>query len=293
MLLNRIYPNSEDETPKTSPGPIWVPIEMQYQLGERTEMKIKEAGAACIEETTVTEDYYDTEEFQLASRQTWLSKQNGQWRLILEQYDDSKYNDAVTDRVFRREDGPQKCGSENKTIEPRPAFTEKEDSMGGSQGASEIKGENKCIGSDVREPKDSQGQSEASCSTPQRLNESPSSSLHSDRLRYVELITHGSIIKHLVQVLKVPLKPQHEQDMTMEDILEMAHIQMFGSWTVKKTLKYLLPGQCMLVMERNYTIPGSESTAVLSMNADVLNVSSELEKMDKIASELDLRHKQC
>uniref|UniRef100_A0A8C7D311 Uncharacterized protein n=1 Tax=Oncorhynchus kisutch TaxID=8019 RepID=A0A8C7D311_ONCKI len=59
---------------------------LQYKLGEKTEARLQEKGARCIEEVTIREHYYDTESFHLASQQTWLSKQGSQWRMIIGPY---------------------------------------------------------------------------------------------------------------------------------------------------------------------------------------------------------------
>uniref|UniRef100_A0A8C7SQJ3 CYTH domain-containing protein n=1 Tax=Oncorhynchus mykiss TaxID=8022 RepID=A0A8C7SQJ3_ONCMY len=81
MLLNRPLAGTGEEVGPQ--GSIRVNVELQYKLGEKTEARLQEKGAWCIEEVTLREHYYDTESFHLASQQTWLSKQGSQWRMII------------------------------------------------------------------------------------------------------------------------------------------------------------------------------------------------------------------
>ncbi|XP_059379258.1 uncharacterized protein LOC132114890 [Carassius carassius] len=110
-------------------------------------------------------------------------------------------------------------------------------------------------------------------------------------LTYTELSDPCSIMLHLSKCLQLPLTHNEMQSMTMKNFLNMARIQMYDSWTRTSTIKYSLPGGFSLVVERNYKIPAETATAFLMMNADVLSISSELEKMDRLCKELGLKPK--
>ncbi|XP_042618971.1 uncharacterized protein LOC109052590 [Cyprinus carpio] len=110
-------------------------------------------------------------------------------------------------------------------------------------------------------------------------------------LTYTELNDPCSIMLHLSKCLQLPLTHSEMQSMTMQNFLNMAQIQMYDSWTRTSTIKYSLPGGFSLVVERNYRIPTETPPAFLMMNADVLSISSELEKMDRLCKELGLKPK--
>ncbi|NP_001116797.1 uncharacterized protein isoform X1 [Danio rerio] len=107
-------------------------------------------------------------------------------------------------------------------------------------------------------------------------------------LRYTELRDTSTIMSHLSKCLQLPLTLNEMQNMTMKSFLNMAQIQMFDSWTRTSTMRYSLPGGFSLVVERNYRIPTETPSAFLMMNAEVLSISSELEKMDRLRKSLSL-----
>ncbi|KAM9546097.1 thiamine-triphosphatase [Salvelinus alpinus] len=112
--------------------------------------------------------------------------------------------------------------------------------------------------------------------------------------QYRELTGHTPIIQHLAHCLGVPVREQESCSSTeaMKAFLELAGIQSYGSWTSARRLEYKLPGDdCTLVVQKNHSVGGSANneTALLSMRADILHIGYELEKMEKVAAELDLR----
>ncbi|CAM9672949.1 unnamed protein product [Lampetra planeri] len=58
-------------------------IDQVYLLGARSEERLKEAGAWCIKEELVTQQYYDTADYSLSLHATWLSCRNGEWKLLV------------------------------------------------------------------------------------------------------------------------------------------------------------------------------------------------------------------
>ncbi|KTF76251.1 hypothetical protein cypCar_00026170 [Cyprinus carpio] len=240
-----------------------VPVKMEYELGEQTEHRLKEMGARCVGETLDVEYYYDTDSFQLASTQTWLNQHNGQWGLILAE--EQELNHTLSHDTNNLEVGH----SEEK--------------------------ESKILNSSLKE------QSETSVAFKETSsNESPEKVMSKSQvqrtssdtsLTYTELNDPCSIMLHLSKCLQLPLTHSEMQSMTMQNFLNMAQIQMYDSWTRTSTIKYSLPGGFSLVVERNYRIPTETPPAFLMMNADVLSISSELEKMDRLCKELGLKPK--
>lgn len=108
---------------------------------------------------------------------------------------------------------------------------------------------------------------------------------------YTELRDTCAIMSHLSKCLQLPLTLNEMQNMAMKSFLDMAQIQIFDSWTRTSTERYSLPGGFSLVVERNYRIPTETPSAFLMMNADVLSISSELEKMDRLRKNLGLKTK--
>ncbi|XP_014026907.1 uncharacterized protein si:dkey-191c17.2 [Salmo salar] len=260
MLLHRpLAGTGEEEGPQ---GSIRVNVEMQYKLGEKTEARLQEKGAWCIEEVTIREHYYDTESFHLASQQTWLSKQGSQWRMII---------------------GNNPYSSNNMPPEP-------ENQAAGSGCPSTVWGEELCVDRDETEgPK---GCEDNPLSIPEigQIQGQPCPPAP----QYRELTGHTPIIQHLAHCLGVPVREQESCSSTeaMKAFLELAGIQSYGSWTRARRLEYKLPGDdCTLEVQKNHSVGGSANneTALLSMRADILHIGHELEKMEKVAAELDIR----
>ncbi|XP_016304072.1 uncharacterized protein LOC107659582 [Sinocyclocheilus anshuiensis] len=241
-----------DESPKVFEDSMRVPVKMENELGEQTEHRLKEMGARCEGETLEVEYYYDTDSFQLASTQTWLNQHNGQWGLILAEEQELNHTQSYN----------------TKKLET---------------GHSEEK-RSKILNSSHDE------KSETGAAFGETSNECPEKVLDTS-LTYTELSEPCSIMLHLSKCLQLPLTHTEMKSMTMKNFLNSARIQMYDSWTSTSTVKYSLPGGFSLVVERNYSIPTETATAFLMMNADVLSIISELEKMDQLCKELGLKPK--
>ncbi|XP_036435610.1 uncharacterized protein si:dkey-191c17.2 [Colossoma macropomum] len=257
------------EKEECSSATIIAQVEMQCELGENTGTKLMEMRAHCVEKTTITEHYYDTESFLLASTQTWLSQHDGHWRLILEQSQDHNESDKMK-RSEKDQDG-------NKMLDnPSPLVRT------GKQGNAASK---RVQPTQSKDPADTSSQSQSQVQDPCTL------CAFSARPRYTELTDHISIIKQLAQSLSVSVIPSEIQHLSIESFLETAKIQMYDSWIRSRKVKYSLPSGCSLVVETNFNIPNAAPSAVLIMNADVLNISTELEKMDRMRTQLELKIK--
>lgn len=108
---------------------------------------------------------------------------------------------------------------------------------------------------------------------------------------YTELNDPRSIMMHITKCLQLPLTHSEVQKMTMKNFLRMAQIQIYDSWMRSSSVKYSVPGGFTLAFERNYRTSTEASSVFLSMNADVLNIRSELEKMERLHNELGLKPK--
>ncbi|XP_067270770.1 uncharacterized protein si:dkey-191c17.2 [Pseudorasbora parva] len=253
------------ENPKVfEDGTMQVLVKMEYELGEQTEQRLREMGVRCVGETLDVEYYYDTDSFLLASTQTWLNQHNGQWGLI---------------QAEERElDHPQ---SDDTNKSEGEHFEEKKSKMLNSLPEQRSATGSVCIEkSSYRHPEKVMRKSQV-----QRTSLDKS-------LTYTELSDPYAIMSRLSKCLQLPLTHNKMQSMTMKNFLKMAQIQMYDSWTRTSTVKYSLPGGFSLVVERNYSIPTETPSAFLIMNANVLSISSELEKMDQLCKELGLKTKE-
>ncbi|KAK2898754.1 hypothetical protein Q8A67_010172 [Cirrhinus molitorella] len=221
-----------------------VPVKMEFELGEKTEHRLKEMGARCLGETLDVEYYYDTDSFQLASTQTWLNQHNGQWGLILAEEQELNHAQSYDTKTLEAEH------SEEKKIKILNSSHEEKSETGATFRKSSS---NEC-------PEKVMSKSQV-----QRMSDMS--------LIYTELSDPCSIMLHLSKCLQIPLTHNEIQSMTIKNFLNMARIQMYDSWTRTSTVKYSLPGGFSLVVERNYRIPTETPSAFLMMNADVLSIS--------------------
>ncbi|XP_051510071.1 uncharacterized protein si:dkey-191c17.2 [Myxocyprinus asiaticus] len=237
---------------------IWVPVKMEYELGEQTEKRLKEMGVRCVGETLDVEYFYDTVSFQLASTQTWLNQRNNQWGLILAEGQDFNHNQSEETGKYEEDFATFRQSEEkkSKTFNPSPA--------------------------------------ESSETGPTFIAKEVQSTFSNNMLTgpiYTELNDPCSIMMHLSKCLQVPLNHSEIQNMSMENFLNIAQVLIYDSCTMTRTIKYSLPGGFLLDVERNYRIPTVIPSAFLMMDADVLNISSELERMERLHKELGLKPK--
>ncbi|XP_066499344.1 uncharacterized protein si:dkey-191c17.2 [Hoplias malabaricus] len=239
-----------------------IPVEMHCELGENTESKLKELRSQCVEENTITEHFYDTESFLLASTQTWLSQKDGQWRLILEQSQDGNESDKSYQLSVTY------TGNDKNKMPDNPSSL----TRAGNQDNVEITQVRALQHESLTEVSRAafKGQDEDSCS-----------SAFAAVPRYTELTDHSSIIKRIARSLPDALIPREIQHLSIESFLAAAGIQMYDSWIRSRRVKYSLPSGCSLVVETNFTIPSTAPSAVLSMSANVLNINIELETMER------------
>ncbi|XP_064210454.1 uncharacterized protein si:dkey-191c17.2 [Anguilla rostrata] len=280
MLLQDVQLETEEDKegekeagPQGALGPIRVSVELQYQLGERTETQLREMGARCVEESTLTDLYYDTESFQLAAQQTWLSRQASQWRLIQGQGPNSS---VVTGDEAKHSEPRARVGSGASPVEMyaiRVAVERggklaevpeglKDDPLPGPVEGSEPLGDQKIL---LQPPP-----------VPQ----------------YCELTASSAIVEHLAHCLQVAsTEEEGGETMSVDRFVELAGIQNYGCWTVSRRLEYRLPGTCTLEVRKDYTGFPRAHIALLTMGANVLDIGRELEKMESLAAELDLQHR--
>ncbi|XDV48827.1 hypothetical protein PO909_018187 [Leuciscus waleckii] len=243
-----------------------VPVKMEYELGVQTEQRLREMGVRSVWETLDADYYYDTDSFQLASTQTWLNQHNGQWGLILAE--ERELNHFQSGDTKKSED---EHFEEKKSKIPNSSPEERSDSATGAV---------------LIETSSNKHPEKVMCKSQVQRTSSDTS------LTYTELSDLYTIMSHLSKCLQLHLTHNKMQSMTMKNFLKMAQIQMYDSRTRTSTVKYSLPGGFSLVVERNYRIPIETPSAFLMINADVLSISSELEKMDRLCKELGLKPKE-
>ncbi|XP_036382026.1 uncharacterized protein si:dkey-191c17.2 [Megalops cyprinoides] len=261
--------SGEEEGSQGHQEPIRVPVELRYQLGERTEARLREMGARCVQEEALTDLYYDTEGFHLATQQAWLSRQDGQWRLILDQR--ASVSVCSTD----------KTGCPEQQGETRSGVPQAESEAGGDRA---VEGALESPGNTPLSTLTGSSGLPGEQKIPTQFSSPPAA-------QYRELTASSPIIEHLARCLQIGL-PEEGETMSVERFVELAGIQLYGSWTLARKLEYRLPGTCSLVVRKDYSASPSSHTAVLTMGADVLDIGRELEKMETLAAELDLQRRQ-
>ncbi|KAK6480918.1 hypothetical protein HHUSO_G17032 [Huso huso] len=265
MLLQRVKMEPQEEAAEESPS-FRVNVELRYWLGEHSQARLRQLGALCVDEVTIKDQYYDDESFTLAANQVWLSKRNRHWHLILGQR--AHFNQAYGQAQQESQSSPPESAGNLKT------------NRAGGKADQEIKGD---ISSKIRE-----GQQKVSSSDHLTSGSVTSSAPGLDTdLSYCELTTDREIIERLAQCLQIALTAEERRNMTTEAFLKLAGIHHYGSWNVTKKITYKLGDTCGVVIERDESSPPRQA-AVLTMEADVLNIVSELEKMERIATELEL-----
>lgn len=237
---------------------------MEYELGVQTEQCLREMGVRSVGEILDVEYYFDTDSFQLASTQTWLNQHNGQWGLILAE---------------ERELNHSQSGDTKKSEDEH--FEEKKSKILNSSPE-----ERSATSAVLIETSTNKHPEKVMCKSQVQRTSSDTP------LTYTELSDPCAIMSRLSKCLQLPLTHNKMQSMTMKNFLKMAQIQMYDSWTRTSTVKYSLPGGFSLVVERNYRIPTETPSAFLMINADVLSISSELEKMDRLCKEIGLKPKE-
>ncbi|XP_049341851.1 LOW QUALITY PROTEIN: uncharacterized protein si:dkey-191c17.2 [Astyanax mexicanus] len=260
MLSSRSKQDLENGDLECSGVTVRVPVEMQCEFGQNTETKLKQIKAHCVENTTITEHYYDTDNFLLASTQTWLTQQDGHWRLILEQRQNESEKNSNT-------------GDEDK-IRENQSPSERSDKTQQKERVLELQNE---------------GLPEASSQTVLSPAEDSCSSVVWTEPVYTALTDPSSIITQLSQSL--PETQTQTQNLTIQSFLEAAKIQIYHRQIRSRTVRYSLNSRCSLVVKTIFNSPEAASSAVLTLNADVLNINTELEKMDRMCTQLDLKIK--
>ncbi|KAK1155552.1 hypothetical protein AOXY_G26914 [Acipenser oxyrinchus oxyrinchus] len=266
MLLQRVKMEPQEEA-EESPS-FRVNVELRYRLGEHSQARLRQLGALCVDEVTIKDQYYDDESFTLAANQVWLSKRNRHWHLILGQWE--CFNQAHGQAQRESQASPPESAGNLKT------------NWAGGKADQEIKGD---ISSKTREGQQKMKVSSSDHLTSGSLTTS-APGLDTD-LSYCELTADREIIERLAQCLQIALTAEERRNMTMEAFLKLAGIHHYGSWNVTKKITYKLGETCGVVIERDESSPPRQA-AVLTMEADVLNIISELEKMERIATELEL-----
>ncbi|KAI1900634.1 hypothetical protein AGOR_G00051940 [Albula goreensis] len=247
-------------------GPIRVSVELQYQLGERTETHLNEMGATCVGEVILTDMYYDTESFELAAQQTWLSRQGSQWRLILNQMPCPSVS----------------CGDEVRLqrLQAEMLITDAGQGVGAGSGEGDMGVLDGLRGTTFPKTARTSETREEQKVQPQFPSTAP---------WYCELTANNAIVEHLARCLQVALTEEEGGTMSVEHFVELAGIQSYGNWTVSRRLEYRLPDTCTLEVRKDYSNTPYAHSAVLTMGADVLDIGHELEKMESLAAELELQ----
>ncbi|XP_051893384.1 uncharacterized protein si:dkey-191c17.2 [Pristis pectinata] len=261
-----------------------VRVKQTYWLDEESEIKLQQLGAVLIDDVIVKDDYYDNDTFDLATNQIWLSQRDLQWQLIIalpksningdggkqgEQNSLVPKSEATTKSRSQHRDGPS--SEERYGSSPRLRSWNSEGDASGKQ--NKVVGE----GNPLQEHK--------TATDPEQWDKTTSTDVHDKaEPRYNELRAHRQIIEYIAQFLQISLSKEEGGDMMLSHFLQLAKIHHYASCHTAKRRTYKLKDTCRIVIEKDELMP--RCLAIMSVDADVLNIINELEKMEEIAAHL-------
>nr|XP_005987419.1 PREDICTED: uncharacterized protein LOC102348188 [Latimeria chalumnae] len=251
-----------------------VKLEQRYWLGEKSEAKLQQLGATCVDNIIEDDHFYDTDTCELALNQIWLSQRKKQWHLIFKEHESdmgqlqSTANNPQTN-VINTSHSQNTLLTNTRNVRSRTPDIDKS-WIGKLMGLHDF----------PQNPRTNQ-QDEI-----QWLDANKANFDFNPKLAYYELTTEREIIAHLAQRLHIALSTEEERDMTVEMFLQLARIQHYASWYTTKRTTYKLQDTYTIVMEMDKET--AKNIAVVTMDADIENIISEFGRMEKRAKELEL-----
>ncbi|XP_068106054.1 uncharacterized protein [Hyperolius riggenbachi] len=228
-----------------------VKIQQTYWVKDTSEEKMMAMGAVHLGRMVEQVDYYDTDLYDLAIHQTWLSRIGKQWQLIVGRGQNTS-KDPSKKKVEKSHQGTQKGKTvDNKAKNPKTSVNQKEDPKTDHNGN--------------EESEDPVGTTRKThtCYTPVEEN---------------EIVTHLSQVLHLTN--KIDNTP-------LEGFLQKAGIQKYASISNITQETFRLRNDYTIQLKTEGT--ATKKTAVVSLNVDIEKVTQGFERLDQLANELDLQ----
>lgn len=231
-----------------------VKVQQTYWVKDTSEEKMLALGAVQLGRVVEQVDYYDTDLYDLAVSEMWLSKMGREWKLIVGKGLQNSH-DPSKEKMEKSYQGAQKFNllaskkHTSKMSNSKTSENQKRDSI-----------------------KDQNG------------NEETAKTDRNKALTCYALGQEKEIIAFLSQVLHVN---GETNNMGMEDFLPMAGIQRYSTISNVTQETYRLPrGYTILLKTEGTSI---KKIAVVSLDVEIENVTQGFQRLEQLANELDLQ----
>ncbi|XP_063791584.1 uncharacterized protein LOC134947411 [Pseudophryne corroboree] len=238
-----------------------VKIQQTYLVKDTTEEKMLEQGAICAGKVVEQVDYYDTDLYDLAVNETWLSKTGNKWQLII-----GKGGQETPGAATK-----QSHNSQNKILKTGRQETRKVNSTDTKTGNgpttpnSTRKTQPQAPGADLNGNTDlADGERSA--------------------LTCYALVGEKEIIAHLSRILPMARKTDN---MAIGDVLQVAGIQRYASVSNSTQETYILRDSYTVQVKVDGT--SAKKSAVISLHVEIENVTQGFQRLEQLANELDLQ----
>ncbi|XP_072286804.1 uncharacterized protein [Pyxicephalus adspersus] len=229
-----------------------VMIQQTYWMKDTSEEKILAMGAIQLGKVVEQVEYYDTDLYDLAVKEMWLSKIGREWKLIMGKGAQNSQNSQghLNHEVMQIFNSIGSNKHSTKTFS-KPSERQKNDSITDQNGN--------------RETVDQDGN---------RIKVLTCYAIEQEK----------EIIDFLSHVLHVP---GETSNIAMEDFLQAAGIQRYVTNSNITQETFRLPGDFTILLKTEGTT--SKKTAIISLDVDIENVARGFQRMEQLANELDLQ----
>ncbi|XP_069465471.1 uncharacterized protein [Ambystoma mexicanum] len=254
-----------------------VKLQEKYWLDSTSEEKVLGLGGSCTGKVIDQEDYFDTRTFELASRQMWLSQKNNAWRLII---GPATHKATPSTKALESNKGTH-LEHGNATHREK-----KGTSLNGSTNGSSAKKvlEKERLHHHQRSAQSAQQFNE------ERPSEEPAVAdmKEAPACTYRELSNEQEIMAYLAPVLRTALTPADASSTDMKEFSQLAGIQHYASFHTTREATYTLLGTYTITIRADEA--SSRKVAVISLDADVMDIAGGFDGIEKLANELDFQH---
>ncbi|XP_077340989.1 uncharacterized protein LOC143986511 [Lithobates pipiens] len=234
-----------------------VRIQQTYWVKDTSEEKMLALGAVQLGKVVEQVDYYDTDLYDLAATEMWLSKMGREWKLIVGKGPQNKSQDPPKGKVQTSHLRTQKLNlvegksQTSETSDPRTLESQKKDSINDqNKNATTVSNERK-------------GTKALTCYALEQEKE---------------------MIAFLSQVLHVQ---GETNNMTMEVFLQVAGIQRYATISNVTQETFRLTDDYTIRLKTEGTT--TKKTAVVLLDVDIENVAQGFQRLEQLAKELDLQ----
>ncbi|XP_073455835.1 uncharacterized protein [Aquarana catesbeiana] len=234
-----------------------VKIQQTYWVKDTSEEKMLALGAVQLGKVVEQVDYYDTDLYDLAVTEMWLSKMGREWKLIVGKGTQNNSQDPPKGKV--------------QTSHLR---TQKFNSVGGKNQTSKTSN-SKTLESQKKVSINDQNENEETVDNERNGIKA---------LTCYALEQEKEIIAFLSQVLHVQ---GETNNMTMEVFLQVAGIQRYATISNVTQETFRLTNDYTIQLKTEGTT--TKKTAVVLLDVDIENVAQGFQRLEQLAKELDLQ----